>query len=112
MKNYIIGTNNKFYYYYSDNNAGSIKQLIVDLTKLPQNAQKFDTKEEAEEKIKYICDKSNNPKFWDIHKDFPWEFFEDIKTIKPSSFITGEDDRNFQVDDFTVFTIEYLVTRV
>lgn len=109
MNKYIIGTNNKFYYYYCDNNAGDSKQLLVDLTKFPQNAMIFSSKEEAEEKIKYICDKNNNSKFWNIHSDYSFETHEECITIKPGDFITGEGDRKFEISDFTVFIIEYVV---
>lgn len=40
MKNYIIGTNNKFYYYFNDNNADNVFNgpLLVEFCKFLQQA--------------------------------------------------------------------------
>jgi len=101
MNQYIIGTNNKFYYYYSDNNSN-----IVDLIKNPQEAMIFSSKEMAENKIKSII----SYKFHDLHKyKINTDENECLYYVKPGNFITGEEDRNFKISDFTVFIIEYLV---
>lgn len=102
MKNYIIGTNNKFYYYFNDNNADNVFNgpLLVEFCKFLQQALVFTSKKTAEEKIKFIIETDNEINYYDINRN---------KYIKPGDFITGEGNRKFEINDFKVFIIEYLV---
>lgn len=106
MKNYIIGTNNRFYYYFEDSgNFIYKKSLFVMFCKFPQKAAIFDTKEEAEDKIKYIV----NINYKTVFRYSNAHTGKLTDNIKPSDFITGEGLRPFRKDDFTIYTIEYLV---